>query len=135
MIQSSSVVVLFDGVCNLCNSSVQFLIKRDTNRIFKFASLQSEYGQRQLTKFGLPPDGFYSVVVIANDKIYQQSDAILVALKNLRGVWGLFYFFKVLPRFLRDAIYSFVARNRYRFFGKKDQCMIPTPELRDRFLE
>lgn len=135
MIQNNSVVVLFDGVCNLCNGSVQFLIKRDTNRIFKFASLQSDYGQHQLTKFGLPLDGFHSIVVVHNDKIYQQSDAVLVALKNLGGVWGLFYYSKIVPRFLRDAVYSFVARNRYRFFGKKDQCMIPTPELKDRFLE
>lgn len=135
MMPSNHIVVLFDGVCNLCNGSVQFIIKRDVKQIFKFASLQSTYAKDQLIKFGLPPLGLYSVMVIENGELYQRSDAVLRILANLGGFWYVLSGFKIIPRLLRDALYDAVAKNRYRFFGKKDQCMIPTPELKTRFIE
>jgi len=135
MIPSNAVVVLFDGVCNLCNGTVQFIIKRDAKGVFRFASLQSAYGQQQLKSFGLPSDTLYSIVAVYNGKAYQQSDAVLLMLKHLGGRWSWLTIFRILPRFFRDAVYAFIARNRYRFFGKKDQCMIPTPGLKSRFIE
>ena len=135
MTPNNHIIVLFDGVCNLCNGSVQFIIKRDVKSIFRFASLQSTYAQDQLLKFGLSPIGLYSVMVIENGKLYQRSDAILRVLAKLGGFWYVLSGFKIIPRFLRDGLYNAVAKNRYRFFGKKDQCMIPTPELKARLIE
>lgn len=128
-------VILFDGVCNLCNGSVQFIIKRDRDSRFRFAALQSEFGRNQLKRFNLPPDALYSVMLIEGDKLFQKSTAALKIAKSLGGAWPLMYGFIVVPRFARDWIYDFIAANRYRWFGKKDECMIPTPELRARFLD
>lgn len=129
----SGAVILFDGVCNLCSGSVQFIIKRDPAAYFKFASLQSDFGQRHLKKLGLDQQSFHSIILINGDKVYQRSDAALEIAKKLGGGWPLFYGFKILPRFFRDAIYNLISRNRYRLFGKKDACWIPTPELKSRF--
>lgn len=126
-------IILFDGVCNLCSGSVQFVIKRDPAAYFKFASLQSEFGQRQLQKLNLDQNFFHSIILISGDKVYQRSDAALEIVKKLKGAWPLLYGFKILPRFLRDAVYNLISRNRYRFFGKKDACWIPTPGLKSRF--
>ena len=126
-------VVLFDGVCNLCSGAVQFIIKRDPSAYFKFASLQSAYGQQQLTRFGLDPNSLHSVILIQGDTIYQRSDAALEIVRKLGAGWPLLFGFKILPRFLRDAVYNLIAGNRYRLFGKKDSCWIPTPELKSRF--
>lgn len=126
-------VVLFDGVCNLCSSAVQFIIKRDPEAYFKFASLQSEFGQQQLIRFRLDPNSLHSVILIQDGVVYQRSDAALAIARKLRAGWPLLYGFKIVPRFLRDAIYNLVAGNRYRLFGKKDACWIPTPELKSRF--
>ncbi len=127
-------VILFDGVCNLCNNSVLFIIKRDPKAKFKFASLQSEFGKSHLEKFGLPFTELNSVLLIKDGKLFQKSNAALEIAKYLGGGWPVFYVFKLVPAFLRDGVYNWIARNRYRWFGKKDACMIPTPALKTRFL-
>lgn len=127
-------VILFDGVCNLCNGSVLFIIKRDPRSQFYFAALQSDFGNRQLKNFGLPATELNSVLLIKGGTLYQKSNAALEIAKQLSGLWPALYIFKIVPPFLRDGIYTWIARNRYRWFGKKDACMIPTPELKSRFL-
>src|SRR6187455_3366003 len=112
MTPNNHIVVLFDGVCNLCNGSVQFIIKRDTRGIFKFASLQSTYGQNQLRKFGLSSQGLYSIIVLENGILHQRSDAVLRILANLGGFWYFLSGFTIIPRFLRNAMYDAIAKNR-----------------------
>ena len=128
-------VILFDGVCNLCNSSVQFVIRRDKKGSFRFASLQGRSGQQYLQQYHLPVDDFNSFVLIENNKVYTRSTAALRVARQLGGGWKLLYGFIVIPRFIRDAVYNLVAKNRYRWFGKKEACMIPSPELKARFLD
>jgi predicted DCC family thiol-disulfide oxidoreductase YuxK len=128
-------IVLFDGVCNLCNSSVQFIIKRDKKKQFRFASLQGNYGQEFLKKHSLPADNFNSFILLEDDEVYTRSTGALRMLKHLGGGWSLFYTFIILPKFIRDAVYNWVARNRYKWFGKREECMIPTPDLKERFLD
>jgi predicted DCC family thiol-disulfide oxidoreductase YuxK len=127
-------VILFDGVCNLCNGSVLFIIKRDPKARFYFAALQSDVGNSQLKKFGLPAAALNSVLLVKEGKLYQKSNAALEIAKHLRGLWPALYILKIVPSFLRDGVYTWIARNRYRWFGKKEACMIPTPELKSRFL-
>jgi len=127
-------VILFDGVCNLCNSSVLFIIQRDPKAKFRFASLQSDFGKVQMQRFGLNHSELNSVLLIKGETLYQKSNAALEIARNLTGGWPLLYVFKIVPAFLRDWIYNWIARNRYRWFGKKDACMIPTPELKSRFV-
>lgn len=129
-----STLILFDGVCNFCNSSVQFIIKRDPSRIFKFASLQSEMGRKRLQQVGLSED-IESIVLIIDDKYYIKSSAALQICRRLNGAWKLFYILRVVPVPVRDYFYNFIAKNRYKWFGKKESCMLPTPEIRDRFLD
>lgn len=128
-------IILFDGVCNLCNGFVQFLIKRDPNAKFKFASLQSESGQSLLFKFGLPTDNFHSFIYIKGDNHYTKSTAALNVLRDIGGLWQLFYVFILAPKFIRDFIYSSFAKKRYKLFGKRETCMVPTPDIKKRFLE
>jgi len=128
-------VVLFDGVCNLCNRSVQFIIKRDKKKQFLFASLQGKAGQEILQKFNLPLNEFNSFILAEGDTIYTRSASALRIARKLKGGWKLLYGFIIVPKFIRDWVYNIVARNRYKWFGKKDECMVPTPELRDRFLD
>jgi len=128
-------ILLFDGVCNLCNSIVQFIIKRDPKGKFQFASLQSESGQALLRKFGLPTDDFNSFVYIQGDEYFLKSSAGLHVLKELGGFWKLFYIFIIFPIPLRDFVYSIIAKTRYKIFGKRDTCMVATPELKQRFLQ
>jgi predicted DCC family thiol-disulfide oxidoreductase YuxK len=127
-------VLLFDGVCNLCNSSVQFIIERDPNARFRFASLQSEEGQALLSRFENCPADLSSVVLVQDEQLYARSEAALRVARQLGGGWSLLYAFIVVPRPIRDAVYDWIARNRYRWFGKKDACMIPSPDLKSRFL-
>lgn len=127
-------VVLFDGVCNLCNGSVQFILKRDPQARFRFASLQSEAGRSLLVEHGLDPDALSSVVVIEDGRVWQESSAALRIARHLPGAWKLLRVFIVIPRPLRDAVYRLIARNRYRWFGKSETCWLPTPELKGRFL-
>lgn len=127
-------IVLFDGVCNLCNAAVQFIIDRDSEGKFVFTSLQSPTGSALLEKFGLSTTNFDTFVLIENDSIFTKSTAALKVARQLDGLWKLTYILIVVPAFLRDAVYGFIAKNRYRWFGKEENCRIPTPELKQRFL-
>ncbi|HSG38082.1 MAG TPA: thiol-disulfide oxidoreductase DCC family protein [Thermoanaerobaculia bacterium] len=127
-------IVLFDGVCNLCSGSVQFILQRDPAGKFRFASLQSDHGQRLLTERGIDPKALDSVVVIDGGRLYRESDAALRIARDLKGAWKVLTVFRVIPRPLRDWAYRLIARNRYRWFGKAETCWLPTPELRGRFL-
>jgi len=135
MNSSEPKILLFDGVCNLCNRFVQFTIRRDPKGRFKFASLQSESGQALLQKLGLPRDDFRTFVLVKGEKYFLRSTAALRVLRELGGVWELFYVFIFIPRPLRDFIYGIISKSRYRIFGKRDSCMIPTPDISQRFLE
>lgn len=127
-------VILFDGECNFCDSSVQFIIKRDPAAHFQFTSLQSEKGM-ELTKQHAIPDDVDGVVLIENGKAFTKSSAALRIAKKLDGLWHLLFVFILVPRIIRDGMYDYFARNRYKWFGKKeDACMLPPPEMRKRFL-
>jgi predicted DCC family thiol-disulfide oxidoreductase YuxK len=128
-------VILFDGVCNLCNGFVQFLIARDPKRRFLYASLQSESGRTIMEALHLNADGLETVVLVEDGKGYTHSDVALRVAGRMGGLWPLFRVFYVFPKPLRDAIYNWVARNRYRWFGKREACMVPTPELKSLFLD
>ncbi|MDF2858739.1 MAG: thiol-disulfide oxidoreductase family protein [Neobacillus sp.] len=127
-------IILFDGVCNLCNSSVQFIIKRDQLAKFQFASLQSEIGQKLLRKYDYNQD-LNSFILIEDEKIYIKSSAALRVCMNLNGLWKYLSIFRIIPPSIRDYIYEIIAKNRYKWFGKQETCMIPTPEMKQRFLE
>ena len=127
-------ILLFDGVCNLCNASVQWILKRDPNGQFRFAALQSEVGQQFLRKHGLAAKDFDTAVVVVGEQIFLRSDAALEIVRRLGGFWRILYVFKIIPRPLRNAIYNLVARNRYRWFGHREECMLPRPEWKERFL-
>lgn len=129
-----SAIVLFDGVCNFCNNSVNFIIERDPDNFFKFAPLQSETGQMLLRKFGIDHAEIDSVILIENERAYTYSTAALRIARRLSGFWSWFYGLVFVPAPIRDFFYRLFARNRYRLFGKKDACMMPTPEVRQRFL-
>lgn len=133
-ISSDKQIILFDGVCNFCNSSINFIIDHDPEKRFKFASLQSEIGQDILRKFNKNTENFDSVFLLKNDTLYQKSDAALEITKYLSGFWKYLAIFKVFPSSFLNFFYDIVAKNRYRIFGKADSCRIPTPELRERFL-
>ena len=128
-------VVLFDGVCNLCNGAVQFIIKRDPGARFKFASLQSAYGKSQMVKYKLDPEALHSIVVIDNGIAYQRSDAALKIASNLQGPWSALGGLRAVPRFIRDVVYNLVAKSRYSLYGKRDSCMIPDEGFRARFID
>ena len=129
-----SAIILFDGVCNFCNGSVNFIIERDARGDFKFAPLQSEIGEQLLKENGIDKAETDSVVLIEDGKAYTHSTAALRIARKLDGAWKWFYYLIFVPRFIRDAFYKLFARFRYTLFGKKDECMIPTPEIRARFL-
>lgn len=131
--EAPNLVVFFDGYCNLCNGAVQFIIKRDKKSKFKFASLQSDYAKQILApenRIAIPE----SIVLMENGKLYFQSSAAFRIAKQLTIPVSLLYAFSIFPRFITDAGYKFIAKNRYRWFGKKDLCWIPSPELKERFL-
>lgn len=128
-------ILLFDGVCNLCNGAVQFLIQRDPKGIFRFASLQSDAAQGLLSQFPQAPTDISTIILVEDGRMYTKSDAALRAARYLSGAWPALYGFIIVPRPIRNAVYDWIARNRYRWFGKKDQCMIPTPGLKERFLD
>jgi len=130
--------ILFDGVCNLCNGFVQFIIRHDPQGRFRFAALQSEAARQLLASHGLPatalPAEPESVLLLSQGRLYSHSTAVLRIARGLGGGWQLTGLGWVLPRALRDALYCWVARNRYRWFGRQESCMLPTPELKARFL-
>lgn len=134
MIQIPDNLVLFDGVCNLCTASVQFIIRHDRKAIFRFASLQSEIGKTICRSQGLDPTEVQTFLVISRGKALVRSDAAIEVAVGFGGAWRLLRVFRLVPRVARDWIYSTIARNRYRWFGRTDACMIPSPEVKDRFL-
>lgn len=127
-------LILFDGVCNFCNSSINFIIDHDPEKHFKFAPLQSDIGQGVLRKFNKNTKDFDSVILLKDNKLYQKSEAALEITKHLSGFWKYLSVFGILPTFFLDFFYNIVAKNRYRIFGKSDSCRMPTPELKERFL-
>lgn len=129
-------IVLFDGICNFCNGTVNFVIQRDRSDAFRFASLQSETAMALLKPFKMEglTQNLESIVLLKQGKILLRSDAILEICKEIGGLWSLLYFFKCVPSFLRDPFYALFAKYRYRLFGKKEVCMIPKPEVRNKFL-
>lgn len=128
-------IVLFDGVCNLCNSTVQFIIKRDKHNQFKFSSLQSEYGQNFLKERNLASNDFKSIILYEPEvAYYTKSKAALKIAQNLGFPYSLLSVFLLIPSFIRDWIYSFISKHRYHLFGKKDSCMVPTPENKRKFI-
>ena len=128
-------IVLFDGVCNLCTGFVQFLIPRDSDGRFRFASLQSDVGERLLEEHALESDALDSIVLVEGDDVYVKSAAVIRIASILGGIYALARPLRYLPRRLRDWGYDLVAANRYRLFGKKDQCMMPSEDVRSRFLD
>jgi predicted DCC family thiol-disulfide oxidoreductase YuxK len=127
-------IILFDGVCNFCNSSVNFIIDRDTTNCFKFGALQSDEGQALLKKHNQSTDSFDTLMLIEGDMFYTLSTAALRIAKKLSSPWPLCYGFIIIPKFLRDPIYNIIAKNRYKMFGMKDTCRLPTSEERAKFL-
>mgnify|MGYP000162022613 CR=1 FL=1 len=133
--RSAASIILFDGVCNLCNYAVIFTIRRDPQGKMCFASQQSEIGQELLVKFGLPQDTINSIVFIEGDRCFLRSSAVLHLVRRLNGFWPLFYVFIIIPKPIRDFLYNYIASHRYQWFGRKDVCMIPTIEMKSRFLD
>jgi predicted DCC family thiol-disulfide oxidoreductase YuxK len=131
---SQESVVLFDGVCNLCNAAVNFIIDRDPDARFRFASIQSAAGAELLRSAGISGEGLNTLVLIESGRARVRSDAVLKIATMLGGAWPLLALFRIIPRPLRDLVYRGIARSRYRIFGRKSECVLPTPELRARFL-
>ena len=127
-------VVLFDGVCDLCNGFVQFIIRHDKHERFMFGPLQSPEGQALLKDTPVDPGKLDTVVYVRHDRILSRSTAALYIMRDLGGAWPLMAVFLLVPPPLRDMVYRIIANNRYRWFGKRDSCMIPTPALRARFI-
>ena len=125
--------MLFDGVCNLCNASINFVIDRDAEAVFRFAPLQSDVGRALVS--GCEVKGEDSIVLVEDGRCYVRSDAALRIARRLDGAWRLLGVLRVVPRPLRDAAYRIIARNRYRWFGRQESCRLPTPDLRARFLD
>ena len=125
-------IILFDGICNFCNSAINLVLRHDRKKYFRFAPLQSKKGEKFLAGHNKPLAD--SIILLENGKLYQRSAAALRIARKMDGAWKLLYAFIIIPAFLRDPVYDFIAANRYRWFGKKDTCMIPGPEVRERFL-
>lgn len=126
-------IILFDGDCNFCEKSVQFIIKRDPNGYFKFASLQSEIGKKLRKKYNVP-EHIDSLLLIEQDKWYDKSSAALRICKNLKGFYKISFVFLIIPKPIRDFFYDILAKNRYKWFGKTNHCVIPSQKIRNRFL-
>lgn len=126
-------VIFFDGLCNLCNGAVQFVIKHDKKSLFKFAALQSEYAKSKLMPYTLQTKQGDSILLLQNAELYEQSTAALKIAKQLNGLWPMLYVFIIVPPFIRNSIYKFIARNRYKWFGKQENCWLPTANLEKRF--
>ena len=126
-------VILFDGVCNLCNASVNFVIDRDPAGLFYFSALQSDYAREKLESYQVGQD-LNTIILLEDGKIYDRSTAALRIARHLSGLWPLLYVGILIPKFLRNAVYRWVAKNRYRWFGQTEQCRVPTTDLQARFL-
>lgn len=128
-------VILFDGVCNFCNSIINFIIRQDKKNRFRFATLQSNSGKKLLEQYKIDWKQSDSFVVIENGKAYQKSNAALRLYNKLPWYWKWTQIFWIVPKFIRDGVYNFIAKNRYKWYGKRDECMVPTAEVRERFLD
>jgi predicted DCC family thiol-disulfide oxidoreductase YuxK len=133
-VENPRFILLFDGVCNLCNGFVQFVLKRNKRRNIVFGALQSESGQKILRERGLPIEEFESLIVLTDGKTFKKSQAFFALCAQLDFPWPLLCILRVIPRPLSDFIYDKIARSRYRIFGKRDVCMLPTEDIQDRFL-
>ena len=131
---SKHAIVLFDGVCNLCTWSVQFIMKRDPHGVFKFASMQSEIGQRLMEASDVSSANMDTFVLIEDSRCLTRSDAAIEITKHLSGGWPLLRVLLMIPKPIRDRLYTIIATNRYRWFGKQKTCMLPSPDIMDRFL-
>ena len=127
-------VILFDGVCNLCNSSVQFILKNDKKKQFLFASLQSDAAKKLLLQKNHKNNNLNTIILIEGGEVYEKSTAALKITRRLGRIWSFFYIFIILPKSIRDFIYDFIAKNRYNWFGKKDNCIVPNEENKNRFI-
>lgn len=127
-------IILFDGVCNLCNAAVIFIIRRDKRDTFRFAALQSEVGETYIEKHQIDTSRTDSIILIDGDKHYEKSSAALKTARYLSGGYPVLYAFMLVPKPVRNWVYDYIAKHRYKWFGKKDSCMIPTPELQNKFL-
>ena len=128
-------VILFDGVCNLCNGFVQLILKKDKYRVFQFASLQSKYGIQLSAHFNLPVANPETIVLYDGKKILTESDAVIKIFSSLGGIWKIIVVLKVISPTARNLAYRFIAKNRYKLFGKKDSCMVPDWDVKDRFAD
>lgn len=135
MIQTNKDIILFDGICNLCNNAINFVIKRDSINRFVFASLQSKSGKQLIKKYQIDVLKIDSIILIEKNTAYTKSTAALKISKSLSRLWPVLYIFKIIPVFIRDWIYDYVAKNRYDWYGKKDSCMIPTSAIKAKFLD
>ncbi len=127
-------MILYDGDCGLCDHLVQFVLPRDPRGYFQFAALQSEFARAQLGAAGLPPDDLDTMVLIESGKVHMRSTAALRVVRKLKWPWPIFYPFVIVPRFVRDAVYRFIARNRHRWFARPRACGVPKPGWRERFI-
>jgi len=127
-------ILLFDGVCNLCSGTVQFVIERDPKAKVRFASLQSEFAMQQFRSLGIANDYLDSIVLLEEGKVFVKSTAALRLSRHLSALWPMLRLLLIIPRPIRDLVYDWIARNRYKWFGKQETCWIPTPELRNRFV-
>ncbi|PKA84208.1 putative DCC family thiol-disulfide oxidoreductase YuxK [Ulvibacter sp. MAR_2010_11] len=133
-VENSKKIILFDGVCNLCSSSVIRLIKHDPKDLFRFAALQSEIGQQLVAEYNIDTSKIDSIILIENGKAYVKSTAALRAARHMSGGYPLLSVLLIFPAFIRNWVYDYIAKNRYRWYGKKESCMIPTPDLKAKFL-
>ncbi len=131
----NKIIVLFDGDCRLCNSSVRFIIQRDKKDVFRFASLQSDFANKLLNSKSNTQQPLETILVIRDEKVLRKSEAVLNISKKLSGAWPLLYVFMIVPRFIRDSVYTFIANNRYRWFGKVEYCAVMRPEWKDKFID
>ena len=128
-------VIFFDGVCNLCNASVQFAIERDKKNLFKFTALQGEYAKAVLPKFNVDLNQLNSIILLEDGRLYTKSTAALKIARKLNGLWPTLYVFILVPKFIRDWFYDIIAKNRYKWWGRQESCWLPTPELKQRFID
>lgn len=128
-------LILFDGVCNFCNATINFTLRHDKRNLFYYAPLQSKLGQQLLEKYDLAGKGLDSFVLIEKGKAYVKTTAALRVARKLNGGWPLMYAFIIVPPFIRNVVYNIIAKNRYRWWGKRESCMVPTPDIRKKFLD
>jgi predicted DCC family thiol-disulfide oxidoreductase YuxK len=133
-ITPSGPIIVFDGLCVLCSANAQFVLAHDKRGYFRLAAMQGETGSRLFTRFGIDPSDPNTIIVVQGDTVWTNSDAVLKIYDGLGWPWRMATIFKIVPRFLRDPIYFLIAKNRYRIFGKRETCWLPTPDQRARVL-